>query len=308
MGGFLLLTVDTVRESAIRLSNNMPPPETIASDVAIYDRISDAIAFIRQHHLEQPNLSTIAQHVNLSDYHFQRLFTQWAGISPKRFLQYLTLDYAKSKIDQSQNLLQLTVDSGLSSPGRLHDLFVTLEAMSPGEYRAGGAGLQIRYGIHETPFGYCLIALTPRGICNIQFLQNADKQTALQPLHTDWPQAKITHDQTETGKVCEQIFHTSHSSPLTLHLKGTNFQIQVWQALLRIPLGELTTYQTLATAIGKPTAARAIGNAVGRNPIAYLIPCHRVIRGTGELGGYRWGCDRKAALLGWEASQREPQN
>lgn len=281
----------------------MPSPATADSNT--YDRISDAIAFIRQHHLEQPNLSTIAQHVNLSDYHFQRLFTQWAGISPKRFLQYLTLDYAKSKITETQNLLELTTDSGLSSPGRLHDLFVALEAMSPGEYRAGGAGLPIRYGIHETPFGYCLIALTPRGICNIQFLQNADEQTALQPLHTDWPQAKITPDQTETGKVCEQIFHTSHSSPLTLHLKGTNFQIQVWQALLRIPLGELTTYQSLATVIGKPTAARAIGNAVGRNPIAYLIPCHRVIRGTGELGGYRWGCDRKAAMLGWEASQIE---
>lgn len=281
----------------------MLPPKNIASEKDTYDRISNAIAFIRQHHLEQPNLSTIAQHVNLSDYHFQRLFTQWAGISPKRFLQYLTLDYAKSKIDQSQNLLALTAESGLSSPGRLHDLFVTLEAMSPGEYRAGGAGLNIHYGIHETPFGYCLIALTSRGICNIQFLHNADEQTALQQLQADWPQAKITREQTATEKVCNQIFHTSRSSLLTLHLKGTNFQIQVWQALLRIPLGELTTYQGLATAIGKPTAARAIGNAVGRNPIAYLIPCHRVIRGTGELGGYRWGCDRKAALLGWEASQ-----
>lgn len=277
--------------------------EIITSQVDTYDRISDAITFIRQHHLEQPNLSTIAQHVNLSDYHFQRLFTQWAGISPKRFLQYLTLDYAKSKIDQSQNLLALTAESGLSSPGRLHDLFVTLEAMSPGEYRAGGAGLNIRYGIHETPFGYCLIALTPRGICNIHFLPSADEQTSQQQLQTDWPQAKIIHDQTATDKVCDQIFSASPSSPLTLHLKGTNFQIQVWQALLRIPLGELTTYQTLATAMGKPTAARAIGNAVGRNPIAYLIPCHRVIRGTGELGGYRWGCERKAAMLGWEASQ-----
>lgn len=281
----------------------MSPPETIASDVETYDRISDAITFIRQHHLEQPSLSTIAQHVNLSDYHFQRLFTQWAGISPKRFLQYLTLDYAKSKITTSQNLLALTAESGLSSPGRLHDLFVTLEAMSPGEYRAGGAGLNICYGIHETPFGYCLIALTPRGICNIQFLPSADEQASQQQLQTDWPQAKITRDQTATGKMCDQIFNASPSSPLSLHLKGTNFQIQVWQALLRIPLGELTTYQTLATAMGKPTAARAIGNAVGRNPIAYLIPCHRVIRGTGELGGYRWGCERKAAMLGWEASQ-----
>ncbi|BDM78832.1 methylated-DNA--[protein]-cysteine S-methyltransferase [Acaryochloris marina] len=281
----------------------MPSSAIVDSNVETYDRISDAITFIRQHHLEQPNLSTIAKHVNLSDYHFQRLFTQWAGISPKRFLQYLTLDYAKSRIDQSQNLLALTAESGLSSPGRLHDLFVTLEAMSPGEYRAGGAGLNIRYGIHETPFGYCLIALTPRGICNIHFLPSADEQTSQQQLQTDWPQAKIIRDQTATGNVCDQIFNASPSSPLTLHLKGTNFQIQVWQALLRIPLGELTTYQSLATAISKPTAARTIGNAVGRNPIAYLIPCHRVIRGTGELGGYRWGCERKAAMLGWEASQ-----
>ncbi len=283
----------------------MSSPATIASNVETYDRIAKAIAFIRQHHREQPNLSTVAQHVNLSEYHFQRLFTQWAGISPKRFLQYLTLAYAKSRMTETQSLLELTAESGLSSPGRLHDLFVTLEAMSPGEYRTGGAGLQIRYGVHETPFGHCLIALTTRGICNVHFVDNTDEKIALQRLQLDWPSAKMIPDPTATGEVCDRIFNASHSSSLTLHIKGTNFQIQIWQALLRIPFGGLTTYQGLATSIGKPTAARAIGNAVGRNPVAYLIPCHRVIRGSGEMGGYRWGCDRKAALLGWEASQIE---
>ncbi|WP_299492230.1 methylated-DNA--[protein]-cysteine S-methyltransferase [Acaryochloris sp. IP29b_bin.137] len=285
----------------------MPSPETLTSEVDTYDRIAKAIAFIRQHHLEQPNLSTIAQHVNLSEYHFQRLFTQWAGISPKRFLQYLTLAYAKSRIADTPNLLDLTETVGLSSPGRLHDLFVTLEAMSPGEYRAGGAGLQIRYGVHQTPFGHCLIALTGRGICNIHFVDTTDEETVLLPLRLAWPQASILQDQGATGEICDQIFHAAASTPLTLYLKGTNFQIQVWQALLNIPFGGLTTYQALATAIGKPTAARAIGNAVGCNPVAYLIPCHRVIRGSGEMGGYRWGCDRKAAILGWEASQIQGQ-
>ncbi|ESA34907.1 methylated-dna--protein-cysteine methyltransferase [Leptolyngbya sp. Heron Island J] len=273
-----------------------------------YELMRKAIAFIRQHHLEQPNLATIAHHVNLSEYHFQRLFTQWAGISPKRFSQYLTLDYAKSKIAETNSLLELTLESGLSSPGRLHDLFVTLEAMSPGEYKAAGAGLTIRYGIHDTPFGTCLIAITDRGICDLHFLNGTNQALAEQQLQAEWPNATIMHEQSVTEAICDQIFHSPHQSPLALHIKGTNFQIQVWQALLKIPFGGLTTYQGLAKSIGKPTAARAIGNAVGCNPVGYLIPCHRVIRGSGELGGYRWGQDRKTALLGWEAGQSEEQS
>ncbi len=279
-----------------------------AKDRKTYERMAKAISFIRQHHLEQPSLATIAQHVNLSEYHFQRLFTQWAGISPKRFSQYLTLDYAKSKLAEANNLLELTIESGLSSPGRLHDLFVTLEAMSPGEYKSAGAGLKIRYGIHDTPFGACLIAITDRGICNLHFLNDINKQLGEQQLQTEWPNATIIYKQQATEDICDQIFHTSEQSPLTLHIKGTNFQIQVWQALLKIPLGGLTTYQGLAESIGKPTAARAVGNAVGRNPVGYLIPCHRVIRGSGEIGGYRWGLERKTVLLGWEASQIEAQS
>lgn len=284
-----------------------------AYDRQTYGQIAKAIAFIRENHLEQPSLATIAQHVNLSEYHFQRLFTKWAGISPKRFLQYVTLEYAKSKITQTKSLLELTQESGLSSAGRLHDLFVQLVAMTPGEYKTAGAGLQIRYGIHETPFGACLIATTERGICNLHFLASDDQAVAAQALQTEWPEADIRADQQGTGELRELIaqywhsrtFSPTHRSPLVLHVKGTNFQIQVWQALLNIPFGELTTYQGVATAIGKPTAARAIGNAIGRNPVGYLIPCHRVIRGSGEIGGYRWGWERKTVLLGWEASQSE---
>ncbi|MGD1858142.1 MAG: methylated-DNA--[protein]-cysteine S-methyltransferase [Leptolyngbyaceae cyanobacterium] len=281
----------------------MPSTDAPVSSSETYQRMAKAIAFIRQHHLEQPNLATVAQHVSLSEYHFQRLFTQWAGISPKRFSQYLTLDYAKSKIVETNSLLDLAMESGLSSPGRLHDLFVTLEAMSPGEYKTAAAGLKIRYGLHDTPFGICLIAVTRRGICNLHFLNSSDKQHAQQILQTEWPNATVGYEPQATVDICDRIFHKPTRSPLAVHIKGTNFQIQVWQALLNIPSGGLTTYQGLARSIGKPTAARAIGNAVGRNPVGYLIPCHRVIRGSGEIGGYRWGLDRKAALIGWEASQ-----
>jgi AraC family transcriptional regulator of adaptative response/methylated-DNA-[protein]-cysteine methyltransferase len=244
--------------------------------------------------------------VHLSEYHFQRLFTRWAGISPKRFLQYLTVEYAKSKIAETANLLDLTVDTGLSSPGRLHDLFVKLEAMSPGEFKAGGRGLQIGYGIHPTPFGQCLIATTCRGICNLHFLDTTS-QNAADLLRLEWSNADIIPDQQATQAICDRIFTpvAATNKPLILVVKGTNFQIQVWRALLNVPFGGITTYQGLAEAMGRPTAARAIGNALGRNPIGYLIPCHRVIRGSGELGGFRWGLDRKTVLLGWEASQMQ---
>ena len=271
-----------------------------------YHRIARAIAFMRQHHLNQPNLATVAQHIGLSEYHFQRLFTQWAGISPKRFLQYLTVEYAKSKITQTKSLLDLTLDVRLSSPGRLHDLFVNLEAMSPGEFKAGGAGLQIRYGIHDTPFGTSLIATTARGICNLYFLETTDEQTAAQRLRLAWKNAEIIRDEQATQSLRDLIFNSetlSEQKPLTLLVKGTNFQIQVWRALLKLPFGAIATYQTIAQMVARPTAARAVGNAIGNNPIGYLIPCHRVIRESGELGGYGWGVERKTVMLGWEASR-----
>ena len=272
-----------------------------------YNRIALAIAFMRQHHLSQPDLATVAQHIGLTEYHFQRLFTQWAGISPKRFLQYLTIEYAKSKINQTKSLLDLTLDVGLSSPGRLHDLFVNVEAMSPGEFKAGGLGLQILYGIHDTLFGKSLIATTDRGVCNLYFLDATDEQNAEQILQRSWLNAEIIHDQQATQSLHKLIFDTAtftDQKPLTLLVKGTNFQIQVWRALLKVPFGGITTYQTIAETIDRPTAARAVGNAVGNNPIAYLIPCHRVIRESGELGGYRWGLERKTVILGWEASRQ----
>jgi AraC family transcriptional regulator of adaptative response/methylated-DNA-[protein]-cysteine methyltransferase len=288
---------------------------------ADYDRIAQVIAFMRQNYLSQPDLATVAQHIGLSEYHFQRLFTRWAGISPKRFLQYLTIEYAKSKINQTQNLLDLTLDVGLSSPGRLHDLFVNLEAMSPGEFKAGGAGLQIHYGIHDTPFGKALIATTPRGVCNLNFLDAANLLTAEQTLRRSWSNAEIIYDIKATQPLNDVIFDASISrdsttwtfreqKPLTLLVKGTNFQIQVWRALLNVPFGGMTTYQSVAEMISRPTATRAVGTAVGNNPIGYLIPCHRVIRASGELGGYRWGLERKTAILGWEASRTssEPVN
>lgn len=223
-----------------------------------YHRIARAIAFMRQHHLNQPNLATVAQHIGLSEYHFQRLFTQWAGISPKRFLQYLTVEYAKSKITQTKSLLDLTLDVRLSSPGRLHDLFVTLEAMSPGEFKAGPAGLQIRYGIHDTPFGTSLIATTARGICNLYFLETTDEKTAAQRLGLAWKNAEIIRDEQATLSLRDLIFNSatlSEQKPLTLLVKGTNFQIQVWRALLKLPFGAIATYQTIAQMVARPTAA-----------------------------------------------------
>lgn len=284
--------------------------ETSTHDGETYERIAKAIAFMRQNHLNQPDLATIAQQVHLSEYHFQRIFTQWAGISPKRFLQYLTVEYAKSKIAEAANLLDLTTEVGLSSPGRLHDLFVKLEAMSPGEFKTGGIGLQIGYGIHSTPFGGCLIATTPRGICNLHFLDATSQDAVEQAFCLEWANADIRPDQQATQEICDRIFApgATDSNPLVLHVKGTNFQIQVWRALLNVPFGEITTYQGLAAAMGRPTAARAVGNALGRNPVGYLIPCHRVIRESGEFGGFRWGLERKTVLLGWEASQTQIQN
>uniref|UniRef100_A0A832H3B4 methylated-DNA--[protein]-cysteine S-methyltransferase n=1 Tax=Oscillatoriales cyanobacterium SpSt-402 TaxID=2282168 RepID=A0A832H3B4_9CYAN len=278
-------------------------------DNETYNRMAQAITFMRQNYLNQPDLATVARSVNLSEYHFQRLFTRWAGISPKRFLQYLTVEYAKSKIAETTNLLDLTVDTGLSSPGRLHDLFVKLEAMSPGEFKAEGRGLQIAYGIHPTPFGDCLIATTPRGICNLHFLDTTSNNAA-DILRLEWSNADIIQDQQATKGICDRIFAptATHNQPLVLLVKGTNFQIQVWRALLSVPFGGITTYQGLATAMGRPTAARAIGNALGNNPVGYLIPCHRVIRESGEFGGFRWGLERKTMLLGWEASRVQNQN
>lgn len=262
-----------------------------------YQLIEQAIRFIETNVNRQPELDEIAAAVGLSEYHFQRLFTSWTGISPKRFMQFLTKEHAKQLLDKSENLLDTTHQVGLSSLGRLHDLFVTTEAVTPGEYKSSGAGLTIRYGIHPSPFGKCLIATTDRGICNLSFIGTSEGQ-AIDNLVTDWKQATMTEDYKSTAPLVTRIFSDLRTdSPLKIHLRGTNFQIKVWEALLGIPTGALTTYEHIAMQIGKPAALRAVGTAVGHNPIAYLIPCHRVIRKSGEIGNYLYGSARKKAIL-----------
>lgn len=267
-----------------------------------YLRIEQAISYLENHYKDQPGLEEVAANIGLSEYHFQRLFTRWAGVSPKRFLQFLTKQGAKELLNRSENLLDTTHQVGLSSLGRLHDLFVITEAVTPGEYKSRGEGVTIRYGIHLTPFGKCLIGLTERGICHLGFVQTSEGD-AIDNLVTDWKEAKMVEDYRATASLVEPIFDLRYNTrikPLTLHLRGTNFQLKVWEALLAIPSGTVTTYEGIASRIGKPAAVRAVGTAVGHNPIAVLIPCHRVIRKVGEFGNYRYGELRKKALLARE--------
>ena len=267
-----------------------------------YLRIEQAILYLENHFKDQPNLDEVAANVGLSEYHFQRLFTRWAGVSPKRFLQFVTKESAKDLLDKSENLLDTTHQVGLSSLGRLHDLFVNTEAMSPGEYKSRGEGVTIRYGIHLTPFGKCLIGLTERGICYLGFVQGSEGE-AIDNLVNDWTEAKMIEDYRSTASLVGPIFDLRFNTrikPLTLHLRGTNFQLKVWEALLQIPAGSVSTYEGIASRIGNPNAIRAVGTAVGHNPIAVLIPCHRVIRKAGEFGKYRYGALRKKALLARE--------
>lgn len=262
-----------------------------------YQLIERAIQYIEINVHRQPELDEIASAIGLSEYHFQRVFTRWAGISPKRFMQYLTREHAKELLAHSENLLDTTHKVGLSSLGRLHDLFVTTEAVTPGEYKSRGAGVTIRYGLHYTPFGECLIATTERGICHLGFVQNSEGD-AIDNLAADWEQAEMIEDYRSTAPLAARIFSDGQSdSPLKVHLRGTNFQIKVWEALINVPLGNVTTYEKIATEIGHPKALRAVGTAVGHNPIAVLVPCHRVIRKAGEFGNYRYGSARKKALL-----------
>jgi AraC family transcriptional regulator of adaptative response/methylated-DNA-[protein]-cysteine methyltransferase len=280
-----------------------------------YQLIEQAIQFIEANVQRQPELDEIASAIGLSEYHFQRLFTRWAGISPKRFMQFLTKEHAKELLARSENLLETTHQVGLSSLGRLHDLFVNTEAVTPGEYKSRGAGLTIHYGLHPTPFGKCLIATTERGICHLSFVHGSEG-TTIDNLVADWKQAKMVEDYKSTAPLVARIFPDASTllsakpkpdsafeqaeRPLSLHLRGTNFQIKVWEALLNIPTGAATTYERIAAQIGNPNAVRAVGTAVGHNPIAVLVPCHRVIRKSGEFGNYRYGAARKMALLARE--------
>lgn len=273
-----------------------------------YARVAEAIKFLRENFKQQPELQHAAAAVNMSPQHFQRIFARWAGTSPKSFLQYTSAAYAKTLLRQQASLFDTAFETGLSGAGRLHDLFIRIEGMTPGEFKNGGQGLQINYSFHETNFGKAVIASTPRGICQLAFIE--EEQTALHELEKKFPNAHFNLQSDVHQENALRFFkqHPTDKRELKLHLKGTPFQLKVWEALLDIKPGHLKSYGQLAKQIGSANASRAVGTAIGDNPIAYLIPCHRVIQSSGALGGYRWGLDRKIAMIGWEAAQRNTES
>ncbi len=270
-----------------------------------YARVERAISYLEENFRDQPELETVAEAVGLSAAHFQRMFKRWAGISPKRFTQYLTLEHARRRLADSASVLDASYDSGLSGPGRLHDLFVTYEAMTPGDYKRDGDGIEIVYGVHPSPFGPCFIGETERGVCALGFADDAASATPLEDFKQRWCNADFREDHKQTAGTAARIFGAA-GGKLALDLRGTNFQLKVWEALLRIPPGAVVSYDALAGALDKPGAARAVGGAVAANPVSYLIPCHRVIRKSGRFHNYYWGPERKRAMLAWEAAHFSP--
>ena len=272
-----------------------------------YERIKKAIEFIRSNFQQQPDLDAVAKEVYLSPFHFQRLFKDWAGVSPKKFLQYISLQHAK-KLLHEHTVSDTAFETGLSGSSRLHDLFINIEGMTPGEYKNGGEQLQINYSFAETPFGNIIVASTPKGICHLAFAEN--EKDALQQLQFQFPNAQFRQVVDTIQQNALFIFTQDWKdlSKIKLHLKGTPFQIKVWEALLKIPMGDISTYSGIANTINNPNASRAVGSAIGDNPVAFLIPCHRVIRSTGDFGQYHWGSIRKTAMIGWEAAKTHPEN
>ncbi len=270
-----------------------------------YQRIEQAIQFLEKNFQRQPELDEVAEKVHLSPFHFQRIFTEWAGISPKRFLQFLTVGFLKDKLEETKNLIDAAEVAGLSSQSRIYDLFTTLEAVTPQEYKQHGSGIRIEYGFHETPFGLALIGVTERGICWLSFITtDEDPKHELEKMKEHWHNSVFHQDQEVTNGFILSIFgQGSTENKLHVFVKGTNFQVKVWEALLRLPLGSVTTYQGIAEKIQNPKAMQAVGSAVGSNHIAYLIPCHRVIRKDGILGEYRWDPTRKKSMIGWEMTK-----
>jgi AraC family transcriptional regulator, regulatory protein of adaptative response / methylated-DNA-[protein]-cysteine methyltransferase len=269
-----------------------------------YNRIAEAIEYIKTNFKEQPNLDAVAEKVHLSPFHFQRLFTDWAGVSPKKFLQYISVEHAKQILKEKQaTLFDAAYETGLSGTGRLHDLFIKIEGMTPGEFKNGGENLQINYSYAESPFGNMLVASTSKGICYMAFADN--EQQALTDLIQHFPKAQLKQmvDLIQQNALYIFTHDWSKLNKIKLHLKGTDFQLKVWEALLKIPMGKLSTYGTIAEEIKNPNASRAVGTAIGSNPVAFLIPCHRVIQSTGTFGGYMWGPTRKTAIIGWEAAK-----
>lgn len=273
-----------------------------------YARVERAIDFLSARVEDQPKLSEVAEAVGLSAHRTQRLFKRWAGVSPKRFLEFLTVEHAKELLDRSASVLDASLAVGLSGPSRLHDHFVKLEAMSPGEYKGAGEGLEIACGVQASPFGRVFLAASRRGVCRLAFCDQDDEseavKTEIAALERSWPGARLVRDPRRTAELARQIFEPARDQrQILIQVTGTNFQLAVWKALLGIPRGSLASYEAVAAAAGRPAATRAVGSAIGANPVAYLIPCHRVIRKTGALGGYRWGAARKQALVAWESAR-----
>jgi len=270
-----------------------------------YERIARVIRYLDERHTAQPDLSTLSKHAGLSPFHFHRLFTAWAGITPKDFLQCLTQAHARELLQKGKSLLEVALETGLSGPGRLHDLCVNLEAASPGEVKSGGQGWTLAVGVSDSPFGRCLVGESPRGICHFSFIDSENSADSLAALQADWPKARLHRDDSIAARLSARIFSRARQrraqTPLRVLVRGTAFQVRVWRALLNVQPGTLVSYGRLAAALNQPTAARAVGSAVGQNSLAYLIPCHRVIRETGVIGGYRWGSVRKRALVAWES-------
>ncbi|HJW17928.1 MAG TPA: methylated-DNA--[protein]-cysteine S-methyltransferase [Flavisolibacter sp.] len=269
-----------------------------------FTRITEAIEYLTQNFKKQPSLDEVAERIHVSPFHFQRLFSDWAGVSPKKFLQFLTIDHAKNILQQQGTTLSdATCETGLSGTGRLHDLFINIEGMTPGEYKNGGAQLSINYSFAESPFGNILVASTTKGICYLAFAD--DEQRSLAELQQRYPNASYKQIMDLIQQNALYIFSHDWSKldQVKLHLKGTPFQLKVWEALLKIPMGALSTYKTIARDIDNPNALRAVGTAIGQNPIAFIIPCHRVIQSTGTFGNYHWGTNRKTAMIGWEAAR-----
>jgi AraC family transcriptional regulator of adaptative response/methylated-DNA-[protein]-cysteine methyltransferase len=280
---------------------------TVGNTVAMnsdYQRIAEAIEFINANADQQPNLEAVATQLNLSPFHFQRLFCRWAGVTPKKYLQTLTVERAKQLLAEAQPLLSVSERVGLSSPSRLHDHFVQLEAVTPGEFKTGGAGLSIDYAVNSSPFGDIFVAATERGICKLAFIDQSKIELHIAELQRRWPRATLHSQESEQFKIVASLFDSKiPDRPLSLHVSGTNFQINIWRALLQIPEGTLASYSQVAEAVNRPKAARAVGTAIGANPVAFFIPCHRVLRQNGNIGGYHWGTTRKHAMHAWESAR-----
>ena len=268
-----------------------------------FDRIAEAISFIKENFQNQPGLDEIAERMNMSSFHFQRMFTEWAGVSPKKFLQFISITHAKKMLKGRATLADASFETGLSGSSRLHDLFISIEGMTPAEYKHGGKNLAINYSFADSPFGNIIVASTPTGICHLAFYE--DEKVAWQELKDQFPNA--TYQQKTDLIQQNALFIFTHDwsrlNVIKLHLRGTVFQLKVWESLIKIPLGELSTYGSIADSIKKPKASRAVGSAIGANPVAFIIPCHRVIQSTGNIGQYHWGSDRKTAMIGWEAAK-----